>query len=125
MIAHVHDVLRRRLLSRIAPVRPSDETKAAIKRDIAEKIRNLRYVLWLAINRITIGTFRYGVSSHDKYDYRKRLSQKLKQYDETGNKEFLIDTINYCMLEFFWPRRTDTYFKAVDDDPKSNRGEDK
>ena len=40
----------------------------------------------------------------------------LKKYMETGNTEYLCDAANYLMLEFMYPQRNGTYFKATDSD---------
>lgn len=96
----------------------------AVRADIAEKTDALRRAADLASKRLIMGTLRYGVSTHDMYDYRKRLTEKLKLYDDTGNQEMLIDAINYCVLELNWPNRTDVFFKAEDDSSSSHRGYD-
>jgi len=101
-----------------------DNTPAEVRSDIAEKIGLADKCLRLAKNRLKMGTYRYGVSNHDKYDYRQRLQVKLFAYDQTGNKEFLVDAINYCILEFGWPSRIETYFAADDTGKYSNRGFD-
>ena len=95
-----------------------------VRLDIAEKVKILDKVYSLSKNRLIMGTLRYGVSNHALYDYRERLNDKLKLYDDTGNKEFLIDSVNYCVLEFGWPNRTDTFFKAEDDSISSKRDYD-
>ena len=69
-------------------------------------------------NRIGMGYFRYE-STGKKHDYLKGIELKLKRYQETKNKEFLVDAANYCMLEFIDPGMEGTYFKATDDDKQS------
>jgi len=101
-----------------------DDSPQEVRKDIAEKKVLADKCLRLAKNRLKMGTYRYGVANHNLYDYRSRLFFKLLRYDETGNKEYLIDVINYCVLEFGWPNREGTYFEAVDDDPKSKRSYD-
>lgn len=121
----ITDILRDRLhLQAGLSETEANGTPAAIARDIREKMECADHCNQLAKDRLQMGTYRYGVSMHDRYDYRARLTDKLARYDATGNKEFLIDIINYCILEFFWPRRTDTYFKVAEDDEGSKRSYD-
>jgi len=97
-------------------------TREMITRDVAQKHAELDKVVVLAKARLEMGTYRYGLGAdHGKYDYRGRIVLKLKRYDATGNKEFLVDALNYVALEFNHPNRTDTFFKAIDDDLLSKR----
>jgi len=97
-------------------------SKESITRDVSKKHAELDKVVKLAKARLEMGTYRYGLGGdHGKYDYRSRIVPKLKRYDATGNKEFLVDALNYVALEFNHPNRLDTFFKAVDDDPFSKR----
>ena len=42
------------------------------------------------------------------------LKAKLKEYEETGNTEFLADVANFAMIEFMYPQKAGAYFKATD-----------
>lgn len=56
-------------------------------------------------NRLMMGFFRYGplavkrANAH-KYDCPEYAVKKLRDYQATGNKEFLVDAANMCLLEF-------------------------
>lgn len=65
-------------------------------------------------NRIKMGRLRYGPSTN-KYNYGEGIKRKLNRYNETGNKEYLVDIANYAMLEFETPYKENTYFKPDDD----------
>jgi hypothetical protein len=42
------------------------------------------------------------------------LKAKLKEYEETGNTEFLADVANFAMIEFMYPQHPNAYYKATD-----------
>ena len=65
-------------------------------------------------NRIGMGRLRYG-SKTSNYRHVAGAKKALAMYLSTGNKEFLVDAANYCMLEFGHPSIEGSYFKAVDD----------
>lgn len=71
-------------------------------------------------NRMLLGTLRYG-SVHDpglpKYDHCGYAVKKIEQYLQTGNKEFLVDAANLCLVEFEHPCcHKSPHFKATDDE---------
>lgn len=37
----------------------------------------------------------------------------IEKYKETKNKEYLLDAMNYLMLEFMYPEYKDAFFKAT------------
>jgi len=67
--------------------------------------------------RLVMGAFRYGLLSDPKgkYDLLGGLRMKLRQYEQTGNTEALVDAANYLMLEFMWPSHSDAHFQSKDD----------
>jgi len=118
----IREFIRKRLEDRASVGKP---TREELQKDIRQKHMEFDHAAHLAKARLTMGTYRYGTSdNHSRYDYRARLDTKLEAYDQTGNQEFLIDALNYCVLEFMHPNRTDVYFKAEDDNNHSNRGFD-
>lgn len=38
----------------------------------------------------------------------------VEKYKNTGNKEFLLDAMNYLMFEFMYPQKEGAFFKATD-----------
>lgn len=44
------------------------------------------------------------------------MSQCIGKYDETHNKEYLLDAMNYIMFEFDYPSYSDAYFEHTDSD---------
>lgn len=54
-------------------------------------------------NRCMVGACRYGglkSLTKKQYDRVNDIRRRLKKYEETKNKEHLIDIANICMLEF-------------------------
>lgn len=54
-------------------------------------------------NRLVIGSMRYGklhAAGKPKYDRIAGARKRLKQYEETGNLETLVDIANMMLLEF-------------------------
>lgn len=69
-------------------------------------------------NRLLMGAYRYGLFNDLQkvpYDRCRGISDRLKLYLDTGNKEYLVDIANLAMLEFEEGVRHTTYFKAQDD----------
>jgi hypothetical protein len=64
-------------------------------------------------NRLMVGYYRYG-PVNKRQNYLKRIKDAIKHYDKTGNTEFLIDTANYCWLEFCAPSHPDAHFECSD-----------
>lgn len=38
----------------------------------------------------------------------------IEKYKNTGNKEYLLDAMNYLMFEFMYPQKKGAFFKATD-----------
>jgi hypothetical protein len=52
-------------------------------------------------NRLMIGALRYGlIDQGPRIDRTKGLMKRARQYQETGNLEFLVDLANICLIEF-------------------------
>jgi len=47
-------------------------------------------------------------------DALKSLHDRLREYEQTGNTEFLIDAANFAMIEFMRPAREDAHYRATD-----------
>lgn len=68
-------------------------------------------------NRLYQGAFRYGLLhalETRKFDFIGGVYERLKRYEQTGNKEFLVDCANLCIKEFYLPSRV-AYFESTDD----------
>ena len=69
-------------------------------------------------NRLVMGALRYG-KLHDKgkpqYDRVASMLKRLNAYKESGNKEFLVDVANLCLLEFEECSHPKAHFSSVDD----------
>ena len=54
-------------------------------------------------NRLVIGAMRYGLlhaPGKKRWDRGAGIRKRLKQYEETGNLEYLVDVANLALLEF-------------------------
>lgn len=53
-------------------------------------------------NRMVMGFLRYGAIQARKplFHDLKKCMERLKNYEETGNLEWLVDAANYCRCEF-------------------------
>ncbi len=68
-------------------------------------------------DRMSMSYFKYGLVSEAypiKVDALASLKLRLALYEETGNKEHLIDAANYAMIEFMHPRHPQAHFVAED-----------
>lgn len=67
-------------------------------------------------NRLIMGAFRYGklhAKGKPQYDRIESCIKRLRRYQETGNKEYLVDTANLCLMEF---EEGNGHFESIDDD---------
>ena len=62
--------------------------------------------------------FKYGPAKHNFGEHLVKalstMSQCVCKYDETHNKEYLLDAMNYLMFEYMYPSYKDAYFKHTD-----------
>lgn len=90
-------------------------------------IESLRKSEWsiaferLMRNRLIMGAIRYG-KLHDnckpKYDRIESIISRLHKYNQTGNKEYLVDIANLCLLEF---EEGTGHFQSIDDGEHVNK----
>lgn len=69
-------------------------------------------------NRLLLGALRYGkigIKNKPKYDRVESMIKRLTKYKETGNKEFLVDIANFCLLEFVERNHPNEHFSSIDD----------
>lgn len=75
-------------------------------------------------NRMAISFYKYGLASEaypHKVDAIACLKERLAKYEETGNKEWLVDAANFAMLEFMLPRHPEAHFRSTDSDESPGR----
>lgn len=84
--------------------------------EIKETIMSKRF-LDLMLNRMILGTYRYGNwrSNKTKYDRVASVEDRLLLFKATGNKEHLIDIANLCMIEFEISDHPNAHFEPIDD----------
>lgn len=69
-------------------------------------------------NRLIMGALRYGrigLKGKPKYDRVSSMIKRLNNYQESGNKEFLVDIANLCLLEFIECNHPKQHFNSIDD----------
>lgn len=69
-------------------------------------------------NRLVMGAIRYGAlhaENKPRYDRVSSIIARAKKYEETHNKELLVDIANLSLLEFEEGEHPDNHFKATDD----------
>lgn len=113
----IHDVLRDRLLTRAGIFPPlSQITLQELEREIIETTWDESFLRYMR-NRLLMGRLRYGTKKFTKvrYNYTKSVADKIRLYEQTGNRELLVDIANYCMLEFRHGRHPKAHFDATDD----------
>jgi len=120
----VNEFIRTRLYQRAGLVAEISQDTRKILADAQEKCDWLDQLVPMCKDRLRMGTFRYGVADHARYNYADRLQHKKDVYDSDGNLEFLLDVINYAVLEFFNPKHPDAHFAVVEEDVRSNRESD-
>lgn len=68
-------------------------------------------------NRVQTSFYKYGsakVNFGRGYVYALGSHEKcIEAYNRTGNKEYLLDAMNYLMFEFMYPQKEGTYFKPT------------
>jgi hypothetical protein len=114
---NTHNVLRERLHKQ-AGLNPPPVAKFDLNK--------LRETEWspeferLMRNRLVMGALRYGLLADKKikgkkWDLLEPIGKKLALYEQTGNREYLVDSANYCLLAFECDNHPNAHFKALDD----------
>lgn len=69
----------------------------------------------LMLNRMAVGFYKHGhFKDCSEVDFIENARLRLKLYQETGNKEHLVDAANYLMGEFSFPKVAGAYFQTHD-----------
>jgi len=74
-------------------------------------------------NRLIMGALRYNskrLKTGNKYDLIASIKSRINKYEATGNKEWLVDVANYCLLEFVNETHPNAHFEAIDDEIHSS-----
>lgn len=91
-----------------------NETREQIlKRDFSEPFVNKMR------NAIEMSHYKYGWAGKTYPDLAqayKCIRQRLDLYEETHNKDYLIDIANFAMLEFLYPAFSDAVYVPTDSD---------
>lgn len=69
-------------------------------------------------HRLCFGAIRYGrlhAKGKPKYDRVQSMIKRLVNYRYSGNKEFLVDIANLCLLEFEECDHPKAHFTSIDD----------
>lgn len=71
-------------------------------------------------NRLVMGAMRYEPmarkkQTRGKWNLRAAMRSKLENYERTGNREYLVDLANYCLIAFSCDDHPGGHFRALDD----------
>ena len=89
-----------------------------------ESLESLRCSEWsidferLMRNRLLVGRFRYASMADPhrlQYNRIESAIKRLREYQEIGNLELLVDVANLCLLEFVHGDHPSKHFDAKDD----------
>lgn len=83
-----------------------------IKEEYSEEVDRLRR------NRVKVSYYKYGSAKENfgkKYvDAIKSHDMCIKKYQETKNKEYILDAMNYLMFEYMYPHMEGVFFRATE-----------
>lgn len=69
-------------------------------------------------NRLIMGGLRYGrlnAPGKPKFELIDSMYKRIAKYQETGNKEYLVDVANICLVEFVEEHHPNAHFESIDD----------
>jgi hypothetical protein len=72
----------------------------------------------LRLNRMVLGSFRYGnIQKQDfnKFDMISETIRRLNLYNESGNLEHILDAGNCLMIEYIKGKRNGKLVQSIDD----------
>lgn len=83
-----------------------------IKREYSDEVDKMRK------NRVEVSFHKYGPArinfGEGLVKAKSSALMCIKKYEETKNKEYLLDAMNYLMFEFMYPSMEGVFFKATD-----------
>jgi len=68
----------------------------------------------LAKDRLEMGFVRYEMRLGAAPDYFRRIKKMVDKYESTRNREFMVDLLNFILLEWTTPTIENTYFECDD-----------
>ena len=96
---------------------PERKTVTMLKNDIL-KTEYDKDIDYKRQNLVIQSYFKYGPAKHNFGEHLVNaldtMSQCVCKYDQTHNKEYLLDAMNYLMFEYMYPSYKDAYFKHTD-----------
>lgn len=68
-------------------------------------------------NRVETSYYKYGPARKNFKSGNVKaiptMNLCIKKYQETGNREYLLDAANYLMFEFMFPQHPNSHFRAT------------
>lgn len=113
---NIFDYLRNRLLLKAGLITPEKPVSGVTLDDLYKSEWDSEFER-LMRNRLVMGALRYGkmrVPGKPQYDRVPSMIKRLNLYHATGNKEFLVDVANLCLLEFVECHHPNAHFCADD-----------
>jgi hypothetical protein len=121
---YTHDAIRASLNKKIRPDPRKTLNDDPSKGD-RPPLESLRQTEWIPEfeqymrNRLVMGACRYETFEekmrYNKYACIDYVRRKLKEYEDTGNLECLVDGANLLMIEFGAPHHPNPHFTPGDD----------
>ncbi len=90
--------------------------------EVPESEFNISFIQGMA-DRMATSYHKYGTieESAKRIDWMADLEKRLSLYKETGNREWLMDVANYCMIESTCPQHPESHFRSTDTDESPGR----
>jgi len=88
-----------------------DTPEDILKRDYSDEFDTLRK------NRMITSHYKYGWVSENYptglANAMASLQKRLALYEQTGNREWLVDVANFAMIEFMFPAHPGAHYRAT------------
>lgn len=88
--------------------------KIDMKQEYSEEFDRLRK------NRVETSYYKYGPARKNfaagNVQAIPTMERCIKKYQETGNREYLLDSANYLMFEYMFPQHPKAHFRATSSD---------
>lgn len=82
-----------------------------MKKEYSEEFDHLRKV------RVETSYYKYGPARKNyatgNVQALPSMELCIKKYQETGNREYLVDAANYIMFEFMYPSHSNAHFRST------------
>lgn len=91
--------------------------KTDMSKEYSEEFDKLRK------NRVETSYYKYGPArknfSTGNVQAISTMELCVKKYQETGNREYLLDAANYLMFEYMFPQHSKAHFRATSSEESS------